>query len=62
MTGITNTSLANDKLTCGDSLDMWMDDAWRAFVPLLISLAFALAIEGCMVRRLLYISKYVIYF
>lgn len=57
MTGITNTSLANDKLTCGDSLDMWMDDAWRAFVPLLISLAFALAIEGCMLGFLVAASS-----
>ena len=35
--------------TDGGGLDNWMEEAWRTLVPMLISLAFAVFIEACLV-------------
>lgn len=49
---LSNASISanmTSEFLCDDELDVWMEDAWRTLLPLLISLGFAVAIEACMV-------------
>lgn len=51
---VTTTTMAsamatNAGLTCGEELMSWMDEAWLTLIPLLISIAFAVAVESSMV-------------
>lgn len=50
----TATMPTSSGLTCGDELMSWMDQAWLTMIPLLISFAFAVAVESSMVRPIAY--------
>ena len=51
MTGSANVTQVSNGLVCDSELDLFMEEAWMALVPLLISLGFAVAIEACMVSK-----------
>jgi len=45
------------ELLCAGDLDKWMAEAWRTLVPMLISLAFAVFIEACLLGFLVAASS-----